>query len=67
MNRIQSFDLAKGLCISVVVLFHVRGIAAHELPFESVLFSSFMLPPFFFLAGVFFRDHIAFKVFLVKK
>ena len=66
-NRIAYIDLAKGFCISIVMLFHIRGIASHELPFEQVLFSSCMLPPFFFIAGVFYNANIGFKTFLIKK
>lgn len=66
-NRITYIDLAKGICISIVMLFHIRGIASYELPFGPVLFYSFMLPPFFFIAGVFFKANIGFKEFLIKK
>lgn len=66
-ERIANLDLAKGFCISIVMLFHIRGIAAHEYLIGPLLFSSCMLPPFFFLAGVFFRDSIGFKAFLKKK
>lgn len=31
-NRIAFIDLAKGLCISIVMLFHIRGITPRLLP-----------------------------------
>ena len=66
-DRIDYIDLAKGFCISIVMLFHVRGIASYDLPFGPVLFYSLMLPPFFFIAGVFYNANIGLKAFLKKK
>ena len=31
-NRIAFIDLAKGLCISIVMLFHIRGITPDSCP-----------------------------------
>ena len=66
-DRIDYIDLAKGFCISIVMLFHARGIASYDLPFGPVLFYSLMLPPFFFIAGVFYNANIGLKAFLKKK
>ena len=65
-GRISFIDLAKGFCISIVMLFHIRGIATQSLFLDPVLFTACMLPPFFFLSGLFFKED-TFGVFLRKK
>ena len=66
-KRISYIDLAKGISISIVMLFHIRGICDIEIPFSPVLFSACMLPPFFLLSGMFFKEEVSFGVFLRKK
>lgn len=68
-NRIDYIDLAKGISICLVMLFHIKGIkdVSYDPIVESVLFSSCMVPPFFFIAGAFFREGDGFRKFLIKK
>ena len=66
-GRIGYLDLAKGVCICIVMLFHVHGILQCGLFGERVLFSSFMLPPFFFISGLLFKEEESFRTFFVKK
>lgn len=55
-------DLMKGICIVIVVIFHIK------LPYLYFPYMTlFMLPAFFFCSGIFFRRHDSFKVFLLKK
>ena len=49
------------------MLFHIRGICPDENPLSPVLFSACMLPPFFFLAGMFFKEELSFGIFMRKK
>ena len=66
-KRISYIDLAKGISISIVMLFHIRGICTNEIPLSPVLFSACMLPPFFLLSGMFFKEEVSFGAFLRKK
>jgi len=66
-DRVAFIDLAKGFCISIVILFHLRGILGREYPLDPLLFSACMLPPFFFLSGLLFRDGQSARSFLVRK
>ena len=66
-KRIAYIDLAKGICISIVMLFHIRGICANTMPLSPVMFSACMLPPFFLLSGVFFKEEVSYGIFLRKK
>ncbi|MBR4815346.1 MAG: acyltransferase family protein, partial [Paludibacteraceae bacterium] len=61
--------MAKGISICLVMLFHIKGIkdVSYDPIVESVLFSSCMVPPFFFIAGTFFREGDRFRKFLIKK
>lgn len=55
-------DLMKGICIVVVIIFHIK------LPYLYFPYMTlFMLPAFFFCSGMFFQTHNSFKVFLLKK
>ncbi len=62
-QRIQFIDLAKGVCIIIVVLGHLVP-AIHE-NFTFVL--CFGMPLFFCLSGLFFKDYGGFKNLIVKK
>ena len=66
-ERIEYLDLAKGICICIVMLFHIKGIVQYEMMMDPVLFSACMLPPFFFLSGLFFKEGQSFRVFLIDK
>ena len=60
--RIEWIDLANGICIILVVLFHV----CHEYPLE-VQISSFRMPLYFILSGLFFKQYEGFIGFLKRK
>lgn len=64
-NRIQYVDLAKGFGIMIVVVYHIFY-HLHNMPAINII-SIFMLPLFFFLSGMFFKEHDSFFGFLVKK
>ena len=65
-KRIKYLDLAKGLCIVLVVFFHAKGILDRDYWFDPFL-SSFRMPLYFLLSGLFFRDYGSFMRFLTKK
>lgn len=58
-KRIEFLDLAKGICIIIVVFLHAD--------FSSVLLTPLYLPLFFTLSGYFFSDYDGFLNFLIKK
>ena len=66
-GRIAYIDLAKGFCISLVMLFHLKEALGREYWLDGLLFSSCMLPPFFFVSGIFFRGDTDFRTFLRGK
>ena len=66
-ERIAYIDLAKGICISIVMCFHIRGIIPDDCMLAPIAFSACMLPPFFFLSGLFFKEEATFGVFIKKK
>lgn len=61
-KRIDFVDLAKGICILLVVLYHINL----PLPFMEMT-SCFRMPLYFILSGLFFKDYGGFKYFFVKK
>jgi fucose 4-O-acetylase-like acetyltransferase len=61
-RRIQFIDLAKGICIIMVVLFHA-GVLTPETP----LLSNIRMPLYFFLSGLFFKTYGGTSNFVVKK
>ncbi len=67
-KRIQYIDLAKGFGICIVVFFHVRGLfqLQYHPIIANLLFSCCMLPPFFLISGLFFKEE-PFDIFLKKK
>lgn len=65
-ERIEFIDTAKGICIILVVFFHVKEVLDCDYYLDD-LFSSFRLPLYFFLSGLFFKDYGSFKSFLRKK
>lgn len=66
-GRIAFIDLAKGICISIVMCFHIKGIIPNDCMLAPVAFSACMLPPFYFLSGLFFKEESSFGVFMQKK
>lgn len=66
-ERIDYLDLAKGFCMCVMMLFHIKGLVGCDLFLGDVLFSSFMLPPFFFISGMLFKENQPFRTFIVNK
>lgn len=65
-ERIGYIDLAKGVCIILVVFYHASGMLGCSY-WLSPFLNSFRLPLYFVLAGLFFRDYGSVKVFLLKK
>lgn len=66
-KRIAFIDLAKGICISIVMFFHIKGIIPNDCMLAPVAFSACMLPPFYFLSGLYFKEEVSFGVFMQKK
>lgn len=60
--RLEYIDLAKGVCIILVVFLHI-GIEAYDLPGLQIL----RMPLYFFLSGLFFKRYNCFTTFLKKK
>lgn len=64
-QRIEFIDLTKGLCIMLVVMMHVGGV------FDSLatgpVLSSFTMPLYFFVSGLFFKSYEGFAGFLARK
>lgn len=58
-KRIEYIDLAKGVCILLVVFAHIHP----DLTRYSwgVFFDSFRMPLYFFLSGIFSKDTAAYK------
>lgn len=63
-NRIVFVDLAKGICICLVVLYHVYGEIAGRV-FE--ITNMFRMPLYFVLSGLFFKPYSSFNSFTKKK
>ena len=65
-NRIEWIDLAKGICISLVVLHHATVSVGYSFSFEDALLS-FRMPLYFILSGLFFKQYEGFVGFLKRK
>lgn len=65
-QRIQFIDLAKGLCITLVVLYHVNKRFDLSPALFTVL-STFRMPLYFLLSGLFFKEYENFLGFLKRK
>lgn len=68
-GRIAYIDLAKGLCIIFVIFGHINYLLYPELlksPFANVT-SSFRIPLYFFLGGLFFKTYGGFLDFTLRK
>lgn len=68
VKRIGYIDLAKGICMVLVVLGHFQELYGSE-RFRDLSFtlSYIRLPLYFFLSGMFFRTYASFRYFLTKK
>lgn len=64
-GRISFIDLTKGICILLVILFHVGGPVAELDP--HFILSSFRMPLYFFISGVFFKPYGSPQEFFIKK
>lgn len=65
-ERIEYIDLAKGICIFLVVLHHVEGRMDVQLPFDQYL-RVCRMPMYFLLSGIFFKTYNNFRDFVIKK
>lgn len=65
-KRIEYIDLAKGICIFLIVIQHVTYYYQIEYPFNEMI-ESFTLPLFFFLSGIFFKEYGGFSDFCIRK
>ena len=67
-KRIGYIDLAKGICMLLVVLGHFQELYGSRL-FQDLSYtlSYIRLPLYFFLSGMFFRTYASFRYFLTKK
>jgi fucose 4-O-acetylase-like acetyltransferase len=63
-NRIEFIDLAKGICISLVVLLHVLGDVSGAI---IQIMNLFRMPLYFVLSGLFFKTYGGFHPFFMKK
>lgn len=66
-NRIAFIDLAKGLCIMLVVFHHTASTFGLEHYPLKMAFASFRMPLYFFLSGMFFKTYRDFLDFLCRK
>ena len=67
-KRIQYIDLARGFCITLVVLFHIfQSIHFHYGLVYWKTLPVFLLPLFFFLSGLFFKEYEGFLGFFLRK
>lgn len=65
-KRIEYLDLAKGFCIILVVLYHVLG-HLHAISEYVYLITTFSMPLYFFISGLFFKEYEGFLGFLLRK
>lgn len=65
-ERIKFIDLAKGMCIMLVVLYHINK-RYDMYPELFKILSTFRMPLYFFLSGLFFKEYENFLGFLKRK
>jgi fucose 4-O-acetylase-like acetyltransferase len=65
-DRLRHVDIAKGIAIILVVFVHNRFVMHDRGKLFNIL-SSFLLPLFFFLSGIFFNPTEPFKRILIKR
>ncbi len=61
--RYEFIDLMKGICIIMVVLYHSRV----EFISNNALLTTFRMPLYFVLSGIFFKHYSSFREFFEKK
>ena len=67
-NRIEYIDLAKGICMVLVVLGHFQEKYGYaKLQELNCTLSYIRMPLYFFLSGIFFKTYGSFRYFLTKK
>lgn len=64
-KRIPFIDLTKGVCILLVILFHVGGPINQLDPHHMI--ASFRMPLYFFISGVFFKPYHGTTEFIIRK
>ena len=64
-KRIEYIDLMKGVCITLVVLYHVYEHFDSEVIDKAL--NNFRMPLYFFLSGLFFKKYSGFTDFVVRK
>lgn len=64
-ERIEFVDLTKGICIILVVMTHVGGVF-NQMDSHHMI-SSFRMPLYFFISGIFFKSYEGFWGFLIRK
>lgn len=64
-QRIKYIDFMKGLCITLIVIFHIDGQAFGER--ANYMLMSFRIPTYFFLSGLFFKCYDGFLDFTRHK
>ncbi|MGN0230071.1 MAG: acyltransferase family protein, partial [Muribaculaceae bacterium] len=65
-DRIEYFDLMKGICIILIVAFHVDSDNMFPRQVNSML-QSFRIPMYYFLSGIFFKTYNGFLDFVRRK
>ena len=65
-KRIEFLDLAKGICIVLVVVYHLTAYYGFHMP-AADFFKAFRMPLYFFLSGLFFKTYSGFFDFLKRK
>jgi fucose 4-O-acetylase-like acetyltransferase len=69
-SRIEFIDLAKGICIILVVIFHLSG-SFEDNPYRVLKIAKFQqtfrMPLYFFLSGLFFKSYSNFFDFTIRK
>ena len=64
-QRIEYIDIAKGICIILVVYAHIdTTILDYKI---GIFFDSFRMPLYFFLSGLFFKQYSGIFEFTIKK
>jgi len=66
VQRLPYFDLAKGICILLVVLYHLQESYDVSLPSDRYLLL-IRMPLYYFLSGFFFKEYDGFRSFVRKK
>lgn len=67
VKRLEFVDLAKGICIMLVVLYHLQFAFNAKIGEVLGYTSIFRMPLYFFLSGLFFKEYDGFLSFVKKK